>query len=83
MTPPPDYLTGVLDKLDRFLFSFVLTSGNARTVTPYIGSFITDKAIMWGSLYASSAMVLVPVLVFGLAVQNQLARGLTGGAVKG
>ena len=66
-----------------FLFSFVLTSGNARTVTPYIGSFITDKAIMWGSLYASSAMVLVPVLVFGLAVQKQLARGLTGGAVKG
>jgi multiple sugar transport system permease protein len=66
-----------------FLFSLVLTSGEARTVTPYIGGFITDKAILWGRLYASSAIIMVPVLVFGLAVQKQIARGLTGGAVKG
>jgi multiple sugar transport system permease protein len=66
-----------------FLYSLVLTSGEARTVTPYIGGFITDKAILWGRLYASAAIIMVPVLIFGLAVQKQMARGLTGGAVKG
>jgi len=66
-----------------FLFSLILTSGEARTVTPYIGGFITDKAILWGRLYASSAIIMVPVLLFGLAVQKQMAHGLTGGAVKG
>jgi multiple sugar transport system permease protein len=66
-----------------FFYALILTSGNARTVTPYIGGFITDKAILWGRLYASSAIILLPVLVFGLAVQKQLAHGLTGGAVKG
>ena len=68
---------------NEFLFSLVLTTDNARSVTPYIGGFITDKAILWGRLYASSAIIMVPVLVFGLAVQKQLAHGLTGGAVKG
>jgi len=66
-----------------FFYALILTSGNARTVTPYIGGFITDKAILWGRLYASSAIIMLPVLVFGLAVQKQLAHGLTGGAVKG
>lgn len=66
-----------------FLYSLVLTSGEARTVTPYIGGFITDKAILWGRLYASSVIIMLPVLIFGLAVQKQMARGLTGGAVKG
>jgi multiple sugar transport system permease protein len=66
-----------------FLFALILTSGEARTATPYIGGFITDKAILWGRLYASSAIIMVPVLLFGLAVQKQLAHGLTGGAVKG
>jgi multiple sugar transport system permease protein len=66
-----------------FFYALILTSGNARTVTPYIGGFITDKAILWGRLYASSAIIMLPVLVFGLVVQKQLAHGLTGGAVKG
>jgi multiple sugar transport system permease protein len=66
-----------------FFYALILTSGNARTVTPYIGGFITDKAVLWGRLYASSAIIMLPVLIFGLAVQKQLAHGLTGGAVKG
>jgi multiple sugar transport system permease protein len=66
-----------------FFYALILTSRDARTLTPYIGGFITDKAVLWGRLYASSALVMLPVLVFGLAAQKQLAHGLTGGAVKG
>lgn len=73
----------ILIAWNDFLFALVLTSGNARTVTPYIGGFITDKAVLWGRLYASSVIIMVPVVIFGLAVQKQLAHGLTGGAVKG
>jgi multiple sugar transport system permease protein len=66
-----------------FFYALILTSRDARTVTPYIGGFITDKAVLWGRLYASSVLIMLPVLIFGLAVQKQLAHGLTGGAVKG
>ena len=71
--------------LERFLLRADSRNpaGNACTVTRYIGGFITDKAILWGRADASSAIIMLPALVFGLAVQKQLAHGLTGGAVKG
>jgi hypothetical protein len=48
-------------------------SGEAH-VTPYIGGFITDKVILWGRLYASSAIIMVPVLVFGRGPEADGAR---------
>ena len=68
---------------NEFLFAVLLTADNAKTLSPSILSYLTDKAILWGRLYAAGCIVLLPVLVFSLAVQKNIARGLTGGAVKG
>jgi multiple sugar transport system permease protein len=68
---------------NEFLFAVLLTSDKAKTLTPAILNYVTDRAILWGNLYAAASIVLLPVLLFSLAVQKHLARGLTGGAVKG
>ena len=68
---------------NEFLFAVLLTADNAKTLSPSILNYLTDKAILWGRLYAAGCIVLLPVLVFSLAVQKNIARGLTGGAVKG
>jgi multiple sugar transport system permease protein len=68
---------------NEFLFSSVLTTENARTITPTISNYITDKAILWGRLYAAAAIVLLPVLIFALLVQKHFGRGITSGAIKG
>jgi multiple sugar transport system permease protein len=68
---------------NEFLFAVLLTADKAKTLTPAILNYVTDRAILWGNLYAAASIVLLPVLVFSLLVQRHLARGLTGGAVKG
>ena len=68
---------------NEFLFASILTTENARTVTPSIANFITDKAILWGRLYAASAIVLLPVIIFAMLVQKHFGRGVTSGAIKG
>jgi multiple sugar transport system permease protein len=68
---------------NEFLFASILTTENARTVTPSISAFITDKAILWGRLYAAAAIVLLPVMLFALLVQKHFGRGVTSGAIKG
>ncbi len=68
---------------NEFLFASILTTENARTLTPSISTFITDKAILWGRLYAAAAIVLLPVMIFALVVQRHLGRGVTSGALKG
>jgi multiple sugar transport system permease protein len=68
---------------NEFLFASILTTEKARTITPSISNFITDKAILWGRLYAAAAIVLLPVMIFAMVVQKHLGRGVTAGAVKG
>jgi multiple sugar transport system permease protein len=68
---------------NEFLFSSILTQQHARTITPTISDYITDKAILWGRLYAAAAIVLLPVIVFAMLVQKHFGRGVTSGAIKG
>ncbi len=74
---------GVLFSWNEFLFASVLTTEHARTITPSISGYITDKAILWGRLYAAAALILLPVMVFALLAQRHLGRGVTSGALKG
>lgn len=73
----------VINVWNEFLLAFLLTSENARTLPPAITTFITDKAILWGRLYAAAGVILLPVIAFSFVVQKHIAHGLTGGAVKG
>lgn len=68
---------------NEFLFASILTQDHARTITPSISDYITDKAILWGRLYAAAAIVLLPVIIFAMIVQKHFGRGVTSGAIKG
>ncbi|MGA2111685.1 MAG: carbohydrate ABC transporter permease [Anaerolineales bacterium] len=73
----------ILGAWNDFLYSSVLTQTVARTVSPLILEFITDRTILWGRLYAAGATILIPVVVFTFLVQRYMGIGLTGGALKG
>jgi multiple sugar transport system permease protein len=68
---------------NEFLFAVILTSGDSKTLPAAILEFKSDKAILWGRLFAAGDLIMLPVLVFGLVMQKRLVRGLTGGAVTG
>jgi len=73
----------VLGAWNEFLFASVLAGGDARMLAPSILAYITDKAILWGRLYAASSVILLPVLILTFLVQRFMGRGLIGGALKG
>jgi multiple sugar transport system permease protein len=68
---------------NEFLYASVLTGTNVRTLTTSILTFITDKAILWGQLYAASSAIMLPVLIITFLVQKYIGRGMTAGALKG
>ena len=55
----------------------------AKTLPVRIASFITDKGILWGDMSAMGTVIVLPVVLFALATQRYLVRGLVAGAVKG
>ena len=68
---------------NEFLYAVILSGRDARTLPVSITSFMTNKAILWGRIAAAGSLVLVPTLIFALAAQRYLIRGLSKGAVKG
>jgi hypothetical protein len=48
-----------------------------------IAQLITDRVVYWDRLASAGMLVLLPPVIFGIAVQKYLVTGFTGGAVKG
>jgi multiple sugar transport system permease protein len=67
---------------NEFLFAVMLTRLNAETLPVVMSGFITDKGTQWDQMTALGVITVLPVLVFAVAVQRYLVRGLTLGAVK-
>jgi len=67
---------------NEFLWAFMLTNRNAKTLPVMMNGFITEQGILWGQLSAASVMVVLPIFVFALIIQKNLVRGMTFGAVK-
>ncbi|WP_433633378.1 carbohydrate ABC transporter permease [Halomicrococcus sp. NG-SE-24] len=65
----------------ELLFGLVLTNNNAVTVSMQVYQFIGVRQIQWGLLAAASTAVIIPVLVFVVAVNRYLAAGLSFGVV--
>ena len=68
---------------NEFLFAFILTRDVARTITVGVSGFISQQGILWGPLSAAAVVCVVPMLLFALALQRYMVRGLTFGAVRG
>nr|WP_285854317.1 carbohydrate ABC transporter permease [Paenibacillus elgii] len=67
---------------NEFLFALVLTGNNSQTAPVAITGFITFEGVRWGEMAAGGMMIVLPVLIFGLAIQKYLVQGLTVGSVK-
>jgi multiple sugar transport system permease protein len=69
---------------NEFLFALVLTQTDASMTLPVgIAGRVTQYEIKWGVMSAAGAVAIVPILVFAMAMQKYLVRGLSMGAVKG
>jgi multiple sugar transport system permease protein len=69
---------------NEFLLALVLTQTDAAMTLPVgIAGRVTQYEIKWGVMSAAGVVAMIPILVFALAVQRYLVRGLSLGAVKG
>ncbi|HKR12853.1 MAG TPA: carbohydrate ABC transporter permease [Pyrinomonadaceae bacterium] len=69
---------------NEFLLALVLTQTDASMTLPVaIAGRVTQFEIKWGVMSAAGAVAIVPILVFAMAMQKYLVRGLSMGAVKG
>ncbi len=66
----------------EFFFALILTSTKAKTVSPAIAGFITEKAILWGRLYAATVLVIIIPLLFYFFAQKHLIRNFAVSAGK-
>jgi multiple sugar transport system permease protein len=67
---------------NEFLFALILTSKRAATIPIYLAGFSESMGIKWGEFMAVGCFAVIPIMIFTLALQKHLVRGLTFGAVK-
>lgn len=69
---------------NEFLFALVMTQTDAAMTLPVgIAGRVTQYEIRWGVMSAAGVVAMMPILIFAMAVQRYLVRGLSLGAVKG
>lgn len=69
---------------NEFLFALILSqTDNAMTLPVGIAGRVTQYEIKWGVMSAAGVVAMLPILIFAMAVQRYLVRGLSLGAVKG
>lgn len=69
---------------NEFLLALALTQTDAAMTLPVaIAGRVTQYEIRWGVMSAAGVVAMTPILLFALAVQRHLVRGLSLGAVKG
>ena len=76
-------ILGLLFSWNEFLWAATLTSNAARTAPVSVLGFMNFREIVWGNLTAAGTLITLPPLIFALAAQRNLVRGLTMGAVRG
>lgn len=67
---------------NELLYAIVLTRNTAKTAPAMAVSFMEGYNLPYGKIMATSALIVIPVLIFALIASKQLVRGLTMGAVK-
>ena len=69
---------------NEFIFALTfIQDGSKYTVGVGLRTFFTQNTADWGSVMAASTIIALPVVLFFVLVQRNLAKGITAGAVKG
>jgi multiple sugar transport system permease protein len=73
----------VIATYNEFLFALILTStADSMTIPVGTSTLIGRIQASWGPMCALATLAVLPIMIFALAVQRHLVRGLTMGAVK-
>lgn len=67
---------------NEYFLATLLTSANAKTTPPFLGSFVDGRGQFLAVLSAAATVAALPVIAAGWIAQKQLVRGLSMGAVK-
>jgi len=76
-------LFSIIFSWNEFLYGLILTSDATRPVASQIPSLIRPHGTLWGEVCALATVASLPVAFLIFALQQQLVRGLSFGAVKG
>lgn len=76
-------LFSIIFSWNEFLYGLILTSDATRPVASQIPSLIRPHGTLWGEVCALATTASLPVAFLIFALQRQLVRGLSFGAVKG
>ena len=75
---------GFIQAWNEFIIINTLnTSGEMQNLMAWLLSNQTTRQTFWGPLMAGAVITSLPVVVFFLIIQRNIAMGLTAGAVKG
>jgi len=72
----------ILTSWNEFLFSLVLSGRAVKTLPVAVAFYVTDRDILWGPMTAVGITATIPIVIFTIAIQKHLVRGLSYGAVK-
>jgi len=67
---------------NEYFLATLLTSSEARTTPPFLGSFVDGRGQFLAVLSAAATIAALPVIAAGWIAQKQLVRGLSMGAIK-
>jgi len=76
-------LFSIIFSWNEFLYGLILTSDITRPVASQIPSLVRPHGTLWGEVCALATVSSIPVAILIFALQRQLVRGLSFGAVKG
>lgn len=61
----------------------VLPSGQAKTITAEVYSFVGQYTARWDIVFAGTVISIVPALIIFICLQKYFVKGITAGAAKG
>ena len=68
---------------NEFLFALALTQSQAATAPLSVIGFRNEYGVQWGAIGAAALLISTSVVVFAVAMQRYLVRGLMMGSVNG
>src|ERR1700738_1537577 len=68
---------------NELVFALQLTNLDTYTLPVGISKFVGSISVDWGKSSAAATLTMVPMIIIGFFIQKYIARGTTGGAVKG
>jgi len=74
---------GFIQAWNEFIIIYTLNDQDKQNLMAWLLQNQTNRGTAWGPLMAGAIITSLPVVIFFLMVQRNIASGLTAGAVKG